>query len=428
MLQEIKVKLDSLKAAKRPFAEEPPLNAETTWVKPKLVAEIKFSQWTKEGNLRLPVFLRLREDKSASEILRTPVIEPSSNPQKRPSEKSDNVVQELEEAPSNFMLQVEGNKIRVTNLDKVLWPAIKGTPAITKRHLLIYLARISPYFLLHLKDRPLTLNRYPNGIYGQHFYQRHWNHSLPDFVDRVKVTGDDGKKSEYIVCNNLSTLLWLGQQGNLEFNCWFSRTNPQPDMAKGIKDIESILEYPDFIIFDLDPYLYSGNEAAGEEPELNRKAFKQAGRVALWLKEVLEGLSLNAYVKTSGKTGLHIHVPVIRELDYKAVRKAAEIIGRYLTQKHKDEITMEWAVEKRTGKVFMDYNQNVRGKSLASIYSPRPAPHGTVSAPLHWEEVDKTYPTDFTILTLPERLKKYGDLWAGILHDKHDLRTSLKLI
>jgi bifunctional non-homologous end joining protein LigD len=147
--------------------------------------------------------------------------------------------------------------------------------------------------------------------------------------------------------------------------------------------------------------------------------------VALWFKEVLDELTLSSFVKTSGKTGLHIYVPIKRDLNYKAVRSAAETIGRYLLQRHEKEITMEWAVEKRRGKVFIDYGQNVRGKTLASVYSPRPDPEAAVSTPLHWEELGKVYPIQFSILTLPDRLKKIGDLWADILDAKHDLKKIL---
>jgi bifunctional non-homologous end joining protein LigD len=192
-------------------------------------------------------------------------------------------------------------------------------------------------------------------------------------------------------------------------------------------DVNGILDHPDFIIFDLDPYLYSGKEAAGAEPELNRAAFTKGCEVALWLKEVLDGLSLTGFVKTSGKTGLHVYVPIVRNLDYRQSRRAAETVGKFLMQKHADDITMEWAPERRTGKVFMDYAQNVRGKTLACAYSPRPYPEATVSTPLRWEELGKVYPTDFTIITVPDRLKQTGDLWADILKAKKDLGVTKEI-
>jgi bifunctional non-homologous end joining protein LigD len=175
----------------------------------------------------------------------------------------------------------------------------------------------------------------------------------------------------------------------------------------------------------MDPYIYSGKEMAGAEPELNRKAFEKTCEMALKLKEILDSLSLSSFIKTSGKTGLHIYVPVVRQFDFHTVHSAAKIISSFLQQKHVPDVTLEWAVEKRAGKVFLDYNQNVRGKTLASIYSPRPTPLATVSTPLGWDEIGKIYPTDFTIFSLPARLSRTGDLWSHILEKRSDLKAIL---
>lgn len=271
-----------------------------------------------------------------------------------------------------------------------------------------------------MKDRPLTLSRYPDGIYGEHFYQKHWGHPVPDFVRKVDISEEKGTTREYLVCDNLASLLWLGQVANIEFHTWFSRISARPDMAEG-QSTDYLLDYPDFVIFDLDPYIYSGQEPSDAEPELNRVGFAKACEVASWLKELLDELDLHAFVKTSGKTGIHIFVPITRRLNYKAVRLAAEIMGKFLVQRHPREITTEWSQEKRKGKVFIDYGQNVRGKTLASVYSPRPAQDAAISTPLRWEELGKVYPTDFTLMTLPRRLKETGDLWSGILSAKQDL-------
>ena len=214
---------------------------------------------------------------------------------------------------------------------------------------------------------------------------------------------------------------------------WYSRIDPEPDghhlpaTFSGSDEAirSSLLNHPDFIVFDLDPYIYSGEEAKGEEPELNRRAFAKTCEVALWLKEILDSLLLSSFVKTTGRTGLHIYVPILRQLDYGAVRSACETIGKFLVRAHPRDITMEWSVNKRTGKVFYDHNQNVRGKTLASLYSPRPSPNGGVSMPIRWDEVGKVYPTDFTIQTTPARLEETGDLWANILQEKHDLEGLL---
>ena len=183
---------------------------------------------------------------------------------------------------------------------------------------------------------------------------------------------------------------------------------------------------PDFIVFDLDPYIYSGKEKTGDEPELNRKAFAKTAEIALELKDILDQLSLSAFLKTSGKTGLHIYVPILREYEYRATRKTCEIVGRFLMRNRPRDVTMEWSVSKRKGKVFLDHNQNVRGKNMASIYSLRPLPGAPVSTPLRWNELEDVYPTMFTIDTVPERVRETGDLWAGILDAKHDLGRLLE--
>jgi bifunctional non-homologous end joining protein LigD len=438
-LGELKKRLDTLRTSRSPFSDVPHLNAPTTWVKPELAAEVKFSEWTQDGRLRIPVFIRLREDKTPEEIHRSKpvtVLAPSRRakisrqrtkpvtvvdpPPQNKSSQSDSVLDQLQAPEDAFNIEVEGSQISLGHLDKILWPATAGHPGLTKRDLLSYLARVSPYFLPHLKDRPLTLSRYPDGINGEHFWQKHWGHAVPDFVKKVTIKEEKGSRSEYLICDNLATLLWLGQVANIEFHTWFSRISAEPDMAKG-KSTDYLLDYPDFIIFDLDPYLYSGKEAKGAEPELNRAGFNKGCEIALWLKAILDELDLKAFVKTSGKTGIHIYVPIKRRLNYKAVRSAAETIGKYLVQKHPEEITTAWAQEKRKGKIFIDYGQNVRGKTVACAYSPRPSPEAAVSTPLRWEELGKVYPTDFTMMTLPDRLKKTGDLWAGILSAKQDL-------
>jgi bifunctional non-homologous end joining protein LigD len=235
--------------------------------------------------------------------------------------------------------------------------------------------------------------------------------------------------------NNLPTLLWLGQLADLELHTWYSRVNPEPDahgkptvFAGSLETMHaSVLNYPDFVVFDLDPYLYSGKEARGAEPELHPEGFAATCQVALWLKELLDDLRLTSFVKTTGKTGLHIYVPIQRTLDYEATHSVSETLARYLVQQHPDLVTAEWAVPKRKGKVFADYNQNVRGKTLASIYSPRVLPWAAVSMPIAWDEVGKVFPTDFTILTAVERLRKVGDLWSGILDAKRDLGRALGL-
>jgi len=439
-LKDLQRRLQELHTDRRPFAEEPPLGkVKATWVRPQLVAEVKFAQWTRDDRLRAPVFLRLREDIDPRKVQRPPAplsVRPSKEASSHQvgADAVANVVAQLDSSRQELTLSVQGHKLPLTNLNKALWPATAEHPAVTKRDLVTYFARVAPYVLPHLKDRPLTLTRYPNGIQGGHFYQKHWQYPPPPFVEKVRLYSSHTEgDQEYMVVNNLPTLLWLAQLADIELHPWLSRTNPtsdarhlSTDFAGSKESIErSTLNYPDFMVFDLDPYIYSGEEKAGDEPELNRKAWAKVCEVAVHLKEILDQLSLSSFVKTSGRTGLHIYVPVLRQYDYDVLRHASTLIADFLRQRYTDDITLEWTVSKRSGKVFLDQNQNTRGKTLASIYSPRPLPEATVSMPVTWEELGRVYPTDFTIFTAPERLAAVGDPWADILGAKHDLDALL---
>ncbi len=447
-LTSLKKRLDKLATDDCPFAEAPtrgslvfgrPKNTVTTWVRPELVARVKFAQWTDEKVLRAPSFQGLRDDKAPADVHREEAVPPPAEASGGGvavdiSTEVDGVLQQLEQPVDKIALRVGSNKISLSNLDKELWPAFDGRRALTKRDLLVYLSKVSPYLLPHMRDRPITLTRYPNGIDGQHFYQKHWESKLPAYVETVRLySGHNEGDVEYLICNNLPTLLWLGQLADIELHTWYSRVSPEPDgphlsthFTGSEKNIDqSLLNYPDFIVFDLDPYIYSGKEAKGAEPELNRRAFLKTCDVALWLKDLLDSLSLSSFVKTTGRTGLHIYVPILRQLDYDTVRAASETVGRFLMQGHQRDVTMEWKVTKRTGKVFFDHNQNSRGKTLASIYSPRPSPEAAVSMPVRWDELRDIYPTDFTILSAPDRIAEVGDLWEGILEAKHDIQGLL---
>ncbi len=384
------------------------------FVEPTLVAEIKYAEKTREGKLRAPVFIRLRDD------LIPEKTEISSN----------SVVGNQKE---NDLIEIEGHKIKLTSLSKQFWPDAN----ITKRDYIDYLLGIGPYILPHLKDRPFTLIRYPDGIYGEKFFQKHYPYKLPEFVETVKHYSEHSDKdSTFLMCNNLATLVWFAQIADLEFHVSHTRIDPNPD-AKTItgkftgseKEIEnSLLNYPDFVVLDLDPYLYSGKEKKGEEPELHQEGFANACSMALSLNEMLLELKIKSFVKTSGKTGLHIFIPIKRNIKYDIVRDMAESIGRHLLERHPKNVTMDWSVQKRTGKIFFDHNMNARGKTLASIYSCRNSPIASVSMPLTWEQVEskKIYPLDYHLKNVPQILAEQGDLWASILKNKNDLTKLLK--
>jgi bifunctional non-homologous end joining protein LigD len=236
-----------------------------------------------------------------------------------------------------------------------------------------------------------------------------------------------------LICNNKETLLWLANLGCIEMHPWYSRvhdfnacisaatcSDPAP-----LDEENCGLDTPDFIVFDLDPYIYSGKEEEGEEPEYNIKGFKATVDVALVLKDLLDELHIESYVKTSGKTGLHVFVPVAPIYTYDQTRTFAEIIGRMLSRRNPDKITMEWNSSNRKGKVFFDYNQNAKGKTLASIFSVRPTISASVSMPIKWRQLSDIQPTDFTLVNLPDILSASGDAWSTIYQKKQDL---LKMI
>src|SRR4029077_14732781 len=186
--------------------------------------------------------------------------------------------------------------------------------------------------------------------------------------------------------------------------------------------------YPDYVVFDIDPYIYSGKEAPGAEPELNTVAFEKGKEVAFRLRELLSSMSLAAIVKTSGKTGLHVFVPIRRTIDFDAARHVSELVGKHLMRAHPKDITLDWSVPKRTGKIFMDYNMNVRGKTLNVAYSPRGEPGAPVAMPLTWEELADAHPLDFRITNAAERVAKAGDRWRDALKRKQSLEEALERV
>jgi bifunctional non-homologous end joining protein LigD len=440
IIDDIGRRASQLARKRSPFSGKVDLHRPTRWLEPTLVAEVTFAERTPEGLLRAPVFVRLRDDVNSREVTAAAPAARSAaalKPQSAatPDNDIDSVLSQLKNTATKVDLMVGGARIRLTSLDRVYWPApARGKPAITKRDLIGYLARVSPYMLPHLKDRPLTMIRMPEGIDGERFFQKHWDQAKPDFVETVELFSDHkDEKHRYILANNLPTLLWLGQNGTLEFHVMHSRASVGPDSVNQNTDYgsslealkDSVLNYPDYLVFDIDPYIYSGLEPKGAEPELNARGFAVGRRVAFWLRALLREMSLDAVVKTSGKTGLHVFVPIERSVTFDSARHICETVGRHLMKMHPKEITMDWAVEKRTGKIFIDYNMNVRGKTLNVAYSPRGVPGAPISMPLSWEELEAAQVLDFTINSAPARLEKSGDRWQDVLSNKFSLSRAL---
>jgi bifunctional non-homologous end joining protein LigD len=414
-VQEIFKKLERLKIARRPIDFVPYVNREPVWLEPKMVAEVKFNGWTKDQIMRAPIFVRLREDKSPDEcIVELP-------------KQAQSVV--AKESPQRL------KEYTFSNLSKVYWPAMSDHRALKKRDLVEYYDLISRYILPHLKSRPLSLSRYPDGINGKTFYHKHWDQAMPPHARTVPIFSEP--KNDVInclVCNNRETLLWLASLGCIEMHPWYARILDESACKRSamagkvpnpVDEKKCGLDTPDFIIFDLDPYVYSGSEKTGSEPEYNEKGFNAAVDVAFELKDLFDRFKIDSYVKTSGKTGLHIFVPVEPVYSYKQTRDFAEIVGRMLRKEDPDSITMEWNTARRKGKVFFDYNQNAKGKTVASVLSARPTASATVSMPVRWNDLERVLPTDFTILTVPEILRKKGDPWSDILRRKQNLAKIL---
>ena len=433
----VRGKLERLQRKTCPFAEKPEVNAPTQWVEPRLVAEVKYQNWTDDRRLRAPVFLRLRDD-IGPEGVRPPAPAKKESP---PPAKGviGEVLEQLASRKAAFTLAVGRHEIRLTHLDRVYWPADPGLkqPPLTKRDLIRYLAEVSPFMLPHLADRPLTMIRMPEGIGGQRFFQKHWAQARPDFVRTITVfSGHKDESHDYLLCEDLPTLLWLAQSGTLEFHVWHSRARPaadaaskSTDYASSLESLEaSVLNYPDYVVFDIDPYIYSGKERPGEEPELNTVAFEKGKEIAFRLRDLLHGMSLEPLVKTSGKTGLHVFLPIRRTIDFAAAREISERVGRHLMRLYPGDITLEWSIPKRTGKIFMDYNMNVRGKTLNVAYSPRGVPGAPVSMPLDWEELAAAHPLDFRITNAAARLAQTGDRWRDALNAKQSLEQALERV
>lgn len=505
LLEKLTKQLNGRKVAKAPIdvpAEYRYAARDVVWVKPELVAEIKYSEKTKQGLLRAPVYMHLRTDIGLASIIPEEVVvttgknaevEAKATAKKKSpakvksgagpeavkekdlaktksvaksksvthakrTEKSvlkadkklAEIIDQLDAAGESSVVKIDQYPVKFSHLDKVLWPAVaaqknrsksdeitvSGQDAVTKRNYVRYLLQVSPYLLPHLKDRPFTLIRMPDGIGGQKFFQKHQPaKSAPPFLETVDYYSEHSEQDgEFLLCNNLATLAWCGQMAGLELHA--SHTRITADGSKrlstkttgSLKNVEnSVANYPDYLVLDLDPYIYSGKEKGKEEPQLHKKGFDKTCEAALWLKEILDELGLNAFVKTSGRTGLHIYVPIERNLPYDAVRSCCETIGQHLLAAHPEDITMEWSIKKRPGKIFFDHNMNGRGKTLPAPYSLRGSVNATVSTPLDWSELGKIYPTDFTLYTVLERLQKKGDIWANILDSRNDLKKKLNL-
>ena len=348
---------------------------DVVWVEPKLVAQVAFTEWTHDERLRAPRYEGLRDDKEAEEVRLERPLETEVRRGKR--------------------------VLKLSNLDKVFFP----DDGITKGDLLAYYRDVAEFVLPHVRKRPFTMKRFPDGIEGGHFFQKDAPQHMPDRIPKVSYRSTSRATREkrtiaYPLVNDDLALLWMVNMGCIDLNTWYSRVD-KPDR-------------PDFCLFDLDP-----SEGAG---------FRECVEVALMIKELLDGLGLVGYPKTSGSDGIHVLVPLDRRSTYADTRRFAEVIAGALARAHPGLVTTEWTKAKRRG-VLIDANQNGEGKTIASAYSVRPRPGAPVSTPLRWDEVTEDLdPLDFTMAVVLARVERYGDLFEPVLKERQSLTRALKTI
>ncbi len=334
---------------------------------------------------------------------------------------------EIRGAPGKAVtVAAAGSDVHLTNLDKVFWPPFGDRPSLLKRDLLAYYAEVAPRVLPYLRDRPLTLRRYVDGVTAEGFYQRDWHDEAPAFVRIVPIHAPTARRDfRSVVCENPATLLWLANSADIEMHAWYARLSadgaPWPETFAGSEDAveASTLNYPDYLVLDLDPWVKAEGAEATHTHRLEALAACKA--VAGLLRERLEAWGLTAFVKTSGKTGLHLFVPVERRYRFETTREVARGLAREMAAAHPDLVTAEWRKEKRRGKVLVDHMQNARAKTLPAPWSLRASEAATVSTPLRWEDLPAADSYDFTLLTAPGLLRERGDPWAGILERRGSL-------
>jgi bifunctional non-homologous end joining protein LigD len=404
--QEIVDKLEPYKTPKCPFSEEPDLSkpsrfrpnppkAKVVWVKPKLVAEISYRELTDDQAIRHPSFRGLREDKTPSEVKweRALPIQKIVE-KKKPSAMEAKLIRSPKKAERKTLLNpseetqtrvINGHELKFTNLSKVYWPK----DGITKRDMLNYYYQVAPYMLPYMKDRPQSLNRYPNGISGKSFYQKDVTGKVPDWIELFPYhSEDDDRDKNFLVCTNEASLLYIASLGAIEMNPWSSRVQ-KPD-------------HPDWCVIDLDPSA--------------KNTFDQVIEAAKVTKKVLDEADIDCYCKTSGSTGLHIYIPLGAKYTYEQSKEFARIIVKIVQSELPSFTTIERQVNKRRGKMYLDFLQNRPQATLATTYSVRPKPKASVSTPLYWEELKKGLKIqDFTIRNVPARLQKEGDIFKPVL-------------
>lgn len=379
------------------FIDESPLNEKTglrdtiQWMKPKFVCQVKFAEWTQDNHLRQPVYLGLRWDKNPKEVVFSREI---ITPKKETTMKKE--IHATDKNENDLDLKVGKVTLHLTNQNKIYFP----DDQITKGEIVNYYNEVSELILPYLKDRPQSMNRFPNGIEGSSFYQKDVDEDkIPAWIKTKKIFSESNNANiDYLICNDKATLLYMANLGCIDINPWNST----------IKRIDN----PDWVVIDIDP---------------EKDDFKEVVKVALAVKEVMDSFEAQCYCKTSGASGLHVYIPLDGKYDYDSVKIFAEILAHEIHQKLPDTTSLERSIKKRNHKIYIDYLQNRKGQTLASPYSVRPKSGATVSTPLEWSEVnEKLTPQQFTIKNVLKRFEKKGDLWTPVLGKGIDIKSILK--
>jgi bifunctional non-homologous end joining protein LigD len=416
-LDGLKSQLDGLRQKDPPFTDPPKLKG-AVWVKPELVAEVRYMNRTNDGSLRFPSFLHLRPDLQGASQVESIAVSSNEETMPKKEDEMDLVLSALSGSERELRVTIDSAHLHLTNLDKEIWPGV------TKRDLIVYYGSTAETLLLYLRDRPVSIVRCPNGVDGESFFQKHWDRGRPEFAEAVTIHSDTNSGArDYMLCNNRATLLWFGQIAAVELNPWNSRVVSGPDAPPSDTDFAtsreslegSVLNHPDYLVLDLDPH-FGGKGTGWKRPEWERLV-----EVALELKAVLATIGLRCFPKSSGKSGLHLYVPIQPEYTYDQIRSAGFVIGEQVAARLGKKVTLEFNVRKRPDGVFIDINQNVRGKTMAAAYSPRAAAGAGVSMPLLWTELPRIDPTQFTVCTAADRLREKGDLWRELLQTRQRL-------
>lgn len=389
-LKLLKKQFEPLITQKVPFKKSPNLKGRhPIWMKPLLICEVEFLEWTKEHHMRHPVFKSLREDKEVPDYIpHQKINKDHQTPASHKSERSSN---------QQNSLNIDDIQVPISNPEKIYWPE----SGLLKYDLIDYYIQVSEWMLPYLIDRPESLHRHPNGISKPGFYQKD-NEYLPNWIATENITSKSADKTiEYLLCQNEATLIYMANLGCIEINPWHSRIQN--------------LDYPDYTIIDLDPS--------------DKNNFQQVLETARVAKTILDKAEIPAFCKTSGSSGIHIYIPLGAKYTYKEAVNFTKLICIFIQEQLPKLTTLERSLKKRGPKIYLDYLQNRKGQTIVAPYSARPKPDATVSAPITWEEVKKGFELqDFHIKNMPSRLKEKGDLFKGVLKETLNMAKALSLV